>query len=132
MEQLLREKKFPLASLESSTPLDQFDILGFSLQYELCFTNVLNMLDLSHIPLLARERDDRLPLVIAGGPTAFNPAPVADFFDAIVIGDGEEVVLEICDLTLQWRESKGKKEDLLKSLSQLDGVYVPSLHMNEI
>ena len=129
MEKVLREKGIPLSSLESSTPLNQFDILGFSLQYELCFTNVLNMLDLSNIPFFSKDRDDRFPLIIAGGPTAFNPAPVADFFDAIVIGDGEEVVLEICDLALQWKESKGKKDDLLKSLSQLDGVYVPSLHM---
>ena len=127
MEKVLREKGIPLSSLESSIPLSQFDILGFSLQYELCFTNVLNMLELSHIPFFSRERDERFPLIIAGGPTAFNPAPVADFFDAIVIGDGEEVVLEICDLVLQWKEAKGKKEDLLKSLSQLEGVYVPSL-----
>ena len=128
MEKVLREKGIPLSSLESSIPLNQFDILGFSLQYELCFTNVLNMLNLSRIPLFSKERDDRFPLIIAGGPSAFNPAPIADFFDAIVIGDGEEVVLEICDLALQWKEVKGKKEDLLKSLSQLDGVYIPSLH----
>jgi radical SAM family uncharacterized protein/radical SAM-linked protein len=128
MEKILREKGIPLSSLESSIPLNQFDILGFSLQYELCFTNVLNMLNLSRIPLFSKERDDRFPLIIAGGPSAFNPAPIADFFDAIVIGDGEEVVLEICDLALQWKEVKGKKEDLLKSLSQLDGVYIPSLH----
>jgi len=127
MEKVLREKEIPLSSLESSTPLSQFDILGFSLQYELCFTNVLNMLELSHIPFLSRERDERFPLVIAGGPTAFNPAPMANFFDAIVIGDGEEVVIEICDLMLQWKEAKGRKEDLLKPLSQLEGVYVPSL-----
>ena len=128
MEKVLREKNVPLSSLESCTPLNQFDILGFSLQYELCFTNVLNMLHLSHIPFFSKERDEAFPLVIAGGPTAFNPAPVADFFDAIVIGDGEEVVIEICDLMLQWKEGKGKKEDLLKSLSQLEGVYVPSLY----
>jgi radical SAM family uncharacterized protein/radical SAM-linked protein len=128
MEKVLREKGIPLSSLESSTPLNQFDILGFSLQYELCFTNVLNMLNLCHIPLFSKERDDQFPLIIAGGPSAFNPAPVSDFFDAIVIGDGEEVVLEICDLTLQWKEVKAKKEDLLRSLSQLDGVYIPSLH----
>ena len=128
MEQVLREKRVPLTSLESSTPLDQFDFLGFSLQYELCFTNVLNMLDLSHIPLRAEEREGRFPLVIAGGPSAFNPAPVADFFDAFVLGDGEEVVLEIGDVALRWKEANGKKEDLLKSLSQLEGVYVPSLH----
>ena len=127
MEKVLREKRIPLSSLESSTPLHQFDILGFSLQYELCFTNVLNMLDLSGIPLFSKDRDDRFPLIIAGGPTAFNPEPVADFFDAIVIGDGEEAALEICDLAIQWKESHGKKGDLLKSLSELNGVYVPSL-----
>ncbi len=127
MERVLRDKDIPLSSLESSTPLDQFDILGFSLQYELCFTNVLNMLDLSSIPLLSKDRDERFPLVIAGGPTAFNPEPIADFFDAIVLGDGEEVSLEICDLVLQWKESKGKKGDLLNLLSRVKGVYVPQL-----
>src|SRR4030043_965554 len=128
MEQFLREKKIPLTSLESSTPLDQFDILGFSLQYELCFTNVLNMLDLSNIPLFSRDRDERFPLIIAGGPTAFNPEPVADFFDAIVIGDGEEVALEIAEAALQWKEAGGRKGDLLESLSQIEGIYIPSLH----
>jgi len=128
MEKVLREKKIPLSSLESSTPLNQFDIVGFSLQYELCYTNALNMLDLSNIPLFSKDRDERSPLIIAGGPLAFNPAPVADFFDAMVIGDGEEVVSEICDLALQWKEAKAKKEDILKSLSQLEGIYVPSLH----
>jgi radical SAM family uncharacterized protein/radical SAM-linked protein len=128
MEKVLRGKNIPLSSLESSTPLHQFDILGFSLQYELCFTNVLNMLDLCHIPFFSRERDERFPLIIAGGPSTFNPEPMADFFDAMVIGDGEEVVLEICDLAIQWKENKGKKDDLLKSLSQLEGVYIPSLH----
>jgi radical SAM family uncharacterized protein/radical SAM-linked protein len=128
MEKVLREKKISLSSLESSTPLHQFDIVGFSLQYELCFTNVLNMLDLSDIPLFSKDRDDRFPLIIAGGPLTFNPAPVADFFDALVIGDGEEVVIEICDLASRWKEARTKKEDLLKSLSQLAGVYVPSLH----
>jgi radical SAM family uncharacterized protein/radical SAM-linked protein len=128
MERVLREKRIPLSSLESSLPLNQFDILGFSLQYELCFTNLLNMLDLSDIPLLSKDRDDRFPIILAGGPLTFNPAPVADFFDAMVIGDGEEVVSEICDLALQWKEAKARKEEFLKSLSQLRGIYVPSLH----
>ncbi len=128
MEKLIRERGIPLSSLESSTPLCEFDILGFSLQYELCFTNVLNMLELSHIPFFSKDRDDRFPLVIAGGPSVFNPAPVAEFFDAIVLGDGEEVVLEICDQVLQGKKAKAKKDDLLKSLSQLEGVYVPGLH----
>ncbi len=133
MEKVLRNKKIPLSSLESSTPLNQFDIVGFSLQYELCYTNALNMLDLSNIPLFSKDRDERFPLIIAGGPLTFNPVPVADFFDAMVIGDGEEVVLDICDLASQWKETggkeaKAKKEDFLKFLSQLDGIYVPSLH----
>jgi len=129
MEKVIRDKRIPLCSLESSTPLNRFDIVGFSLQYELCLTNVLNMLDLSEIPLFSKDRDDTFPLIIAGGPSAFNPAPVADFFDALVIGDGEEVVLEICDIALQMKEAGAKKEDFLKSLSRLEGVYVPSLHI---
>jgi len=128
MEKVLRDKRVSLSSLESSIPLNQFDIVGFSLQYELCLTNVLNMLDLSDIPLLSRDRDDRFPVIIAGGPLTFNPAPFADFFDALVIGDGEEVALEICDIALQSKEAGEKREDLLKSFSRLEGVYVPSLH----
>lgn len=128
MEKVLREKHLPLCSLESSTPLGEFDILGFSLQYELSFTNVLNMLDLSGTPFFSKDRDERFPLIIAGGPSVFNPGPVADFFDAIVVGDGEEVVLEISELALHWKEAKGRKEELLKSLSALEGVYIPGLH----
>ncbi len=131
MEKRLREKRIPLSSLESSTPIKLFDIIGFSLQYELCFTNLLNMLDLSGIPLFSKDRDERFPLIIAGGPTVFNPEPVADFFDAMVIGDGEEVVLEISDRVLQWKETKGKKEDLLKMLSGLKGVYLPNFSQGE-
>ena len=127
MEKVLRGKKIPLSSIESSIPLRQFDIVGFSLQYELCFTNVLNMLDLSGIPLFSKDRDDRFPIILAGGPLTFNPAPVADFFDAMVIGDGEEVISEICDLALERKEANAGKEEFLKSLSQLRGVYVPSL-----
>lgn len=131
MERILREKEVTLYSLESKTPLKNFDILGFSLQYELCFTNFLNILDLSQIPLFSKERDERFPLVIGGGPITFNPAPVADFFDALVIGDGEEVILEVCEITLQWKESHGKKDDLLESLSQIKGVYVPLFHSKD-
>ena len=128
MENVLRKRRVSLSSLESSVPLNQFDIVGFSLQYELCLTNVLGMLDLSNIPLFSRDRDDPFPIIIAGGPLTFNPAPIADFFDAMVIGDGEEVVLEICDIALQSKEAGAKKEDFLKSLAQLKGVYVPSVH----
>lgn len=131
MEKLLKEKGIPLSSLESSLPLSQFDVVGFSLQYELSFTNVLNMLELSHLPLLSKDRDERFPLIIAGGPTSFNPLPVADFFDAFVIGEGEEIILELSDLVIQWKTSGGKKDELLKNLSQIEGVYVPSLHQGE-
>ena len=131
MENVLRKRQVPLSSLESSTPLDQFDIVGFSLQYELCFTNVLNMLALSNIPLFFTDRDSRFPIIIAGGPLTFNPAPIADFFDALVIGDGEEVLLEICQIAVQSKEAGAKKEDFLKSLSQLEGVYVPSVQRAE-
>ena len=110
MEKVLRDKSIPLSSLESSTPLAQFDIIGFSLQYELCYTNVLNMLELSKIPLFSKDREARFPLIIAGGPYTFNPAPVADFFDALVIGDGEEAIGEICDLAIQCKEAKTPKE----------------------
>lgn len=129
MENLIRRKGIPLSSLESSLPLNQFDIIGFSLQYELCFTNVLNMLSLSHIPLLSKDRDETYPLIIAGGPSTFNPEPISDFFDAIVIGDGEEVVLEICDVILSHKENESSKDDLLNSLAKLEGVYVPAKHI---
>lgn len=129
MENVLREKGIPLSSLESSLPLNQFDIIGFSLQYELCFTNVLNMLSLSHIPLLSKDRDETFPIIIAGGPSTFNPEPISDFFDAIVIGDGEEVVLEICDIVINYKENKSSKDDLLNSLAKLQGVYVPAKYI---
>src|SRR5512140_767147 len=92
MEAALRERGLPLFSLESRTPLAGFDCVGFTLQYELCATNVVNMLDLAGIPILAADRSDTDPLIVAGGPVAFSPEPVADFFDALVVGDGEEAV----------------------------------------
>lgn len=90
MESLLRKQKIPLFSLETCTPLKEFDIIGFSLQYELSYTNVLNMLDLSGIPVMASERNETDPLIIAGGPAAISPEPLADFIDIFLVGDGEE------------------------------------------
>ena len=126
MEDMLRTKGMPLFSLESSLPLKDFDIIGFSLPYELCNTNILNMMDLSGIPFFAKDRDKSWPLVIAGGSCCFNPEPVADFFDAIVIGDGEEVILDICDCFLDWKDCGGEKDELYRGLSKIEGVYVPS------
>jgi radical SAM family uncharacterized protein len=126
MEAALRENKVPLFCLESQCPVRDFDIIGFSLGYELGYTNVLNMLDLAGIPVLASDRDDSYPLIIAGGTCVLNPEPMADFFDAFVIGDGEEVVLEFLDV---YRVIKGRsKKELLHKLATIEGVYVPRLY----
>jgi radical SAM family uncharacterized protein/radical SAM-linked protein len=126
MEARLRSRNIPLSSLESDTPLRAFDVIGFSLQYELCYTNVLNMLSLAGIPLLAREREADMPVVIGGGPCAFNPEPLADFFDAFCLGDGEEVILEVTDVIKRWKTEGRDKDRLLRELAAIDGVYVPS------
>lgn len=127
MESMMREKGIPLFSLETKRPLREFDIVGFSLQYELSYTNVLNMLDLAGIPLFSAERDDSHPLIIGGGPCAFNPEPMADFFDCFLIGDGEEAATEIADIFIESRKKGEKKNGLLKRLADVEGVYVPSM-----
>ena len=128
LESELRARDLHLTALESGRPLGEFDIIGFSLQHELCYTNVLSMLDLSHIPLLSGERKPGDPLIIAGGPACFNPEPVAGIFDAIVVGDGEEAALSICEKVREWKlqGTATSKLELLKELSKLQGVYVPS------
>ncbi|HBR17985.1 MAG: hypothetical protein A3G39_09155 [Deltaproteobacteria bacterium RIFCSPLOWO2_12_FULL_43_16] len=126
MEKLLREKNIPLTTLESGIPLNKLDILGFSIQYELSYTNILTILNLGNIPLYSKDRDETHPLIIGGGPIAFNPEPIADFFDAFVLGDGEEVVLEIADVVIEWKKERGKRKDLLKRLAKIEGMYVPS------
>ncbi len=131
MQHELIENNIPLLSLESSTPLKSFDILGFSLLYELNYTNVLTMLRLSNIPLFSEMRDENDPIVIAGGPCACNPEPVARFFDALVFGDGEEVCLEMAKTWIECkRQGTGKREEILHQWRKIDGVYVPS-YFNE-
>ncbi|MCJ7833111.1 MAG: TIGR03960 family B12-binding radical SAM protein [Deltaproteobacteria bacterium] len=127
MVKVLKEHSIPLPSLESGRALKEFDIVGFSLPYELGYTNVLNMLSLGGIPIWAGERKDGDPVVIAGGPCTFNPEPMAGFFDALVIGDGEEVIQEICTVWLNWKKAGGGRQALLVSLAELPGVYVPTL-----
>ena len=127
-EKQLREKKLPLTSLETQTPLSEFDIIGFSLQYELSYTNVLNILDLGKIPLHSRERVAGHPLIIVGGPCCFNPAPLADFIDAFVIGEGEEVVNQIAAAILREKQKKAPRHSLLASLASIPGIYVPAVH----
>jgi radical SAM family uncharacterized protein/radical SAM-linked protein len=126
MEDMLRCSSLPLATLESSTPLGAADILGFTLQHELSYTNILNMLQLAGIPLLASERQEGYPLILGGGPCALNPEPLADFFDAFLLGDGEEAVIEIANAYRDWKRDGTAKEDLLERLSTIDGVYIPS------
>lgn len=126
MERLLRERQTPLTTLESGIPLNKLDVLGFSIQYELSYTNILNILNLGNIPLYSKERNEKHPLIIGGGPIAFNPEPIADFFDIFVLGDGEEVILEIADCIIEWKNTRKKREDLFKRLAQIEGVYVPS------
>jgi radical SAM family uncharacterized protein/radical SAM-linked protein len=127
MESALRRYGHPLETLESGTPLRDLDVLGFSLQHDLCYTNVLTMLDLAGIPFLADERDDSMPLIIAGGPACFNPEPSAAVFDAMLVGDGEEAALDICRCVRNALNRGLSRRDLLRRLAGVRGVYVPSL-----
>jgi radical SAM family uncharacterized protein/radical SAM-linked protein len=127
-EKELREKGLPLFSLENRIPLEDFDILGFSLLYELNYTNVLTVLDLGRIPLRASEREDNHPLVIGGGPSAFNPEPIADIFDMFFLGDGEKAFLEIIEKFCEIKKKKGNRSVLMQEMAKIQGVYVPSLY----
>lgn len=126
LELLLRQTNQTLTSLESSRPLRDFDVIGITLPYELCYTNILTILSLSAIPLYSCDRDSSFPLLLGGGAGAFNPEPVADFFDAILLGDGEEAVIEIGHLLAEHKVGGGNKVDLLDRLGKIDGVYVPA------
>ena len=129
MEEKLRTHKIELFSLESQRAIKKFDILGFSLLYELTYTNVLNMLELSNIPFLSSQRTLSDPLIIAGGPCTCNPEPMAEIFDAMVIGDGEDVLLKMCEAWLDWRKSKScLKNELLEGWADLEGIYIPSFY----
>jgi radical SAM family uncharacterized protein len=128
MEAEMRKACLPLFSLESKCPLTEFDIIGFSLGYELTYTNVLNMLDLAGIPVLASERREGDPLVIAGGSCALNPEPMVDFIDLFVIGEGEEVVVELIHIFRRWKQGERNKEELLHQLASIPGIYVPSFY----
>jgi len=128
MEEKLREHSIPLSTLETGTPLSDMDVVGFTLQYELSYTNLINMLSLSGIPLFARDRKDDSPLVIAGGPCAFNPEPLADFVDAFVIGDAEDAMSEVADAVIAHKAEGGSsgRAGLLMRVSKVPGVYVPA------
>jgi radical SAM family uncharacterized protein/radical SAM-linked protein len=126
MEAVMRSRNLPLFSLENRLPALAFDVLGFTMQFELCYTTILAMLDLARVPLLSKDRRRDDPLILGGGPCSYNPEPVADFFDAVVVGEGEEVVHEISDVMAEWKPSGESRKDLLWRLSEIQGVYIPS------
>lgn len=129
MEAAMREESIPLFTLETHGRVADFDIFGFSLQHELVYTNVLNMLDLAGIPVYAADRDESYPLIIAGGPGTVNSEPMTPFFDLFVVGEAEELILEFVGAIKDWKkDGKQGKKDLLKKLSAIQGVYVPSLY----
>ena len=130
MEAIMRERDIPLFALESRDALLDFDVVGFTLQYELCYTNVLNMLNLAKIPLKSKDRGDTLdiPVVIAGGPCVCNPEPLADFIDAFQIGEGEEMMLEFIDLLNEYKKANKSRKEFLIAASKIEGIYVPSLY----
>ena len=127
MGKALEEYALPLFSLEKKQPLNSFDVLGFSLQYELSYTTILYMLHLANVPFYSSERDDTFPLVIGGGPSAFNPEPVADFFDLLIIGEAEEKLLEFLNFYKASKVGNLTKREILKEAANLSGIYVPSI-----
>ena len=132
MEKLMREHDIPLYSLETFTPVGEFDIVGFTLQYEMSYTNILNMLELAHIPLTWKERDEvNAPFVVCGGPCAFNPEPLADFVDLFMVGDGEEQILELCEHYNAWKQRGGTREEFLLEMANIEGNYIPRFYEPE-
>lgn len=127
-EDVLRETGMPLFALESGDPLDRFDIIGFSLLYEMSYTNVLNMLDLAGLPLYAQDRDESMPLIAAGGPCAYHAEPMAPFVDVMLLGDGEETVCQLAKAVHHAKQTGQSRKELLRQLSHLEGFYIPSLY----
>lgn len=128
MKALMEQEGVPLFSMESRTPLSEFDMIGFTLQYEMSYTNILAMMKLGNVPLNREKRGVDDPIVVAGGPCAFNPEPLADFIDAFMIGDGEESTLEVMEVIRAWKKSGAPRIECMKKLAQIRSVYVPALY----
>ena len=128
LDKIMREKNIPLFALESQDPIRDFDFLGITIQYEMCYTNILQVLDLAQIPLLAKDRTKEHPIVIGGGPCTYNPEPIADFFDIFYIGEGETVYRELMDVYKEWKASGEDRVEFLKRASQISGLYVPMFY----
>ena len=128
LDKLMREHNIPLFALESQQPIKGFDFLGITLQYEMCYTNVLQILELSQIPIFAKERTWEHPIVIGGGPCTYNPEPLADFFDIFYIGEGETVYDQLLDTYKEYRKEGRSRHDFLVAASQIEGLYIPELY----
>ena len=128
LHKIMKEEKIPLFGLESQEPIKDFDFLGITIQYEMCYTNILQVLDLSQIPLLASERTDGHPIVIGGGPCTYNPEPIADFFDMFYMGEGEISYQALFDLYKEMKKSGASRKEFLREASKIPGIYVPSLY----
>ena len=128
LDKIMREKHIPLFALESQEPVRNFDFLGITIQYEMCYTNILQILDLAGIPLLSRDRDETFPIVIGGGPCTYNPEPIADFFDIFYIGEGETIYRQLLDLYKEYRKNGNSRREFLIEAAKLPGMYVPSLY----
>lgn len=128
LDKVMREEKIPLFALESQDPVRDFDFLGITIQYEMCYTNILQVLDLACIPLHAKDRTEEDPIVIGGGPCAYNPEPIAEFFDMFYIGEGETVYDELLDTYKENKKNGGSRMDFLEKACQIDGIYVPMFY----
>lgn len=128
LDRIMREREIPLFALESQQPVRQFDFLGITLQYEMCYTNILQILDLSGIPLYTKDRTGEDPFVICGGPCTYNPEPIADFFDLVYIGEGETSYRELLDRYKEWKRSGEPRQKFLEAAASIEGIYVPSLY----
>ena len=131
MEEVMRKNNVPLFALESGDYIKDFDLIGFTLQYELCYTNVLNMLDLAQLPLLSRDRTDLTPIVCVGGPCTCNPEPIVDFVDIVFLGEGEENTVEVVELLKYCKENNLSKQEFLSRAKDIKGIYVPSFYKDE-
>lgn len=127
-EELMRENNIPLYALESLDPIKDFDFIGFTIQYELCYTSILDMLDLAQLPVRSCDRKNLFPVVVAGGPCVCNPEPIADFIDIFILGEGEEVNLELMDLYLEYKKKGATKQEFLEAAAHIEGIYVPSFY----
>lgn len=128
MDKLMRERNIPLFALESQDPVKEFDFLGITLQYEMCYTNILQILELSGIPIYAKDRTEEHPLVIGGGPCSYNPEPIADFFDFFYIGEGETAYNEIIDSYKEYKKAGKSRKEYLERVAQIEGMYVPAFY----